>query len=304
MGLIYVNPEGPGGNPDPLAAAHAIREAFGRMAMNDEETAALIAGGHTFGKAHGAADPSRYVGVEPEADAIEAQGFGWRNSFGDGHDADTITSGLEGTWTVAPAAWTHNFLENLLCRPLACRFFRSAFARLFLSRGEQHLGCLRVQIARRIAALRRLPSADRRAHAPAEQTVGRARIEAERGQDHLDLPTLAALQAKRRLHHFRRGRCRLGRYHALRLVGGDRHVIVRLLVRRDGQACQPVARQGLVGAAGELSQIGLEIGRIGMASPPVSGEFSANRHPAIDCARAMQCSALAIPCQSRGTSDA
>ena len=83
------------------------------MAMNDEETAALIAGGHTFGKAHGAADPSRYVGVEPEADAIEAQGFGWRNSFGDGHGADTITSGLEGAWTVAPAAWTHNFLENL-----------------------------------------------------------------------------------------------------------------------------------------------------------------------------------------------
>ncbi len=113
MGLIYVNPQGPGGNPDPLAAAHAIREAFGRMAMNDEETAALIAGGHTFGKAHGAADPSKYVGVEPEADAIEAQGFGWRNSYGDGHGVDTITSGLEGAWTVAPAAWTHNFLENL-----------------------------------------------------------------------------------------------------------------------------------------------------------------------------------------------
>ena len=113
MGLIYVNPQGPGGNPDPLAAAYAIREAFGRMAMNDEETAALIAGGHTFGKAHGAADPSKYVGVEPEADAIETQGFGWRNSLGDGHGADTITSGLEGAWTVAPAAWTHNFLENL-----------------------------------------------------------------------------------------------------------------------------------------------------------------------------------------------
>ena len=113
MGLIYVNPEGPGGNPDPLAAARAIREAFGRMAMNDEETAALIAGGHTFGKAHGAADPSKHVGVEPEADAIEAQGFGWRNSYGDGLGADTITSGLEGAWTVAPAAWTHNFLENL-----------------------------------------------------------------------------------------------------------------------------------------------------------------------------------------------
>ena len=113
MGLIYVNPEGPGGNPDPLAAARAIREAFGRMAMDDEETAALIAGGHTFGKAHGAADPSEYVGVEPEGDVVEAQGFGWRNSYGDGHGKDTITSGLEGAWTVAPAAWTHNFLENL-----------------------------------------------------------------------------------------------------------------------------------------------------------------------------------------------
>ena len=113
MGLIYVNPVGPGGNPDPLAAAHAIREAFGRMAMNDEETAALIVGGHTFGKAHGAADPSRYVGPEPEGDVIEAQGFGWRNRFGDGHGADTITSGLEGAWTHSPAAWTHNFLENL-----------------------------------------------------------------------------------------------------------------------------------------------------------------------------------------------
>ena len=113
MGLIYVNPVGPGGNPDPMAAAHAIREAFGRMAMNDEETAALIIGGHTFGKAHGAADPSRYVGPEPEGDVIEAQGFGWRNRFGDGHGADTITSGLEGAWTHSPAAWTHNFLENL-----------------------------------------------------------------------------------------------------------------------------------------------------------------------------------------------
>ncbi len=113
MGLIYVNPEGPGGNPDPLAAANAIREAFGRMAMNDEETAALIAGGHTFGKAHGAASASDYVGVEPEAGEIEAQGFGWRNSFGSGHGADTITSGLEGAWTINPAAWTHNFLQNL-----------------------------------------------------------------------------------------------------------------------------------------------------------------------------------------------
>ena len=113
MGLIYVNPQGPGGNPDPQAAAHAVREAFGRMAMNDEETVALIAGGHTFGKAHGAADPSRYVGVEPEGGDIEAQGFGWRNSYGAGNRGDTITSGLEGGWTVNPAAWTHNFLENL-----------------------------------------------------------------------------------------------------------------------------------------------------------------------------------------------
>ena len=113
MGLIYVNPQGPGGNPDPQAAAHAIREAFGRMAMNDEETAALIAGGHTFGKAHGVADASQYVGVEPEGGDIEAQGFGWQNSYASGHGADTITSGLEGAWTRNPAAWTHNFLENL-----------------------------------------------------------------------------------------------------------------------------------------------------------------------------------------------
>ena len=113
MGLIYVNPQGPGGNSDPQAAAHAIREAFGRMAMNDEETAALIAGGHTFGKAHGAADAAQYVGVEPEGGDIEAQGFGWQNRYGSGHGADTITSGLEGAWTMNPAAWTHNFLENL-----------------------------------------------------------------------------------------------------------------------------------------------------------------------------------------------
>ena len=113
MGLIYVNPEGPGGKPDPQAAADAIREAFGRMGMNDEETAALIAGGHTFGKAHGAAAASKYVGAEPEGDRIEAQGFGWRNRFGSGHGADTITSGLEGAWTINPAAWTHNYLENL-----------------------------------------------------------------------------------------------------------------------------------------------------------------------------------------------
>ena len=113
MGLIYVNPVGPGGNPDPQAAAHATREAFGRMAMNDEETAALIAGGHTFGKAHGAADPSQYVGVEPEGGNIEAQGFGWQNSYGAGNGTETITSGLEGAWTINPSAWTHNFLENL-----------------------------------------------------------------------------------------------------------------------------------------------------------------------------------------------
>jgi catalase-peroxidase len=113
MGLIYVNPEGPGGNPDPLAAANAIREAFGRMAMNDEETAALIAGGHTFGKAHGAADPSEYVGPEPEGEAIEAQGLGWRNSFGSGNAHNTITSGLEGAWTHSPAQWTHGYLVNL-----------------------------------------------------------------------------------------------------------------------------------------------------------------------------------------------
>ena len=113
MGLIYVNPQGPGGDPDPQAAADAIREAFGRMAMNDEETAALIAGGHTFGKAHGAADASRHVGVEPEGGDLEAQGFGWDNSYGSGDRNDTITSGLEGAWTSSPAAWTHDFLRNL-----------------------------------------------------------------------------------------------------------------------------------------------------------------------------------------------
>ncbi|MCY4357862.1 MAG: catalase/peroxidase HPI [Gammaproteobacteria bacterium] len=113
MGLIYVNPEGPGGNPDPQAAADAIREAFGLMAMNDEETAALIAGGHTFGKAHGAANAGDHVGVEPEAGAIEQQGLGWRNSYGTGKGADTITSGLEGAWTHSPAEWTHGYLVNL-----------------------------------------------------------------------------------------------------------------------------------------------------------------------------------------------
>ena len=113
MGLIYVNPEGPNGNPDPLAAAKDIRETFGRMAMNDEETVALIAGGHTFGKTHGAADPDKYVGREPEAATIEEQGMGWSNSFGSGNAGDTITSGLEGAWTTTPTKWSNNFFENL-----------------------------------------------------------------------------------------------------------------------------------------------------------------------------------------------
>ena len=113
MGLIYVNPEGPNGNPDPLASAHDIRETFGRMAMNDEETVALIAGGHTFGKTHGAADPGQYVGKEPAAAGIEHQNLGWKNSFGTGNAGDTITSGLEGAWTTTPTQWSNNYFENL-----------------------------------------------------------------------------------------------------------------------------------------------------------------------------------------------
>ncbi len=113
MGLIYVNPEGPNGNPDPIAAAHDIRESFGRMAMNDEEVVALIAGGHTFGKAHGAAKPDDCVGKEPAAAGMEDQGFGWHNKCGKGHSEDTITSGLEGAWTSSPAQWTHQYLTNL-----------------------------------------------------------------------------------------------------------------------------------------------------------------------------------------------
>ncbi|HSA87129.1 MAG TPA: catalase/peroxidase HPI [Nitrospira sp.] len=113
MGLIYVNPEGPNGNPDPIAAAKDIRETFGRMGMNDEETVALIAGGHTFGKAHGNGNPSKCVEAEPAAAAIEEQGFGWKNTCGSGKGADTITSGLEGAWSVNPAAWTNQYFTNL-----------------------------------------------------------------------------------------------------------------------------------------------------------------------------------------------
>ena len=113
MGLIYVNPQGPNGNPDPIAAARDIKETFGRMAMNDEETVALIAGGHTFGKTHGAADADKYVGVEPEGATIEEQGLGWKNKYKSGKAGDTITSGLEGTWTSTPTKWSNNFFENL-----------------------------------------------------------------------------------------------------------------------------------------------------------------------------------------------
>ena len=113
MGLIYVNPQGPNGQPDPLASARDIRETFARMAMNDEETVALIAGGHTFGKVHGAADPSKYVGPEPEGASIEEQGLGWKNTYGPGHGTHTITSGLEGAWTKDPVKWDNNYLDNL-----------------------------------------------------------------------------------------------------------------------------------------------------------------------------------------------
>ncbi len=113
MGLIYVNPEGPNGKPDPVAAARDIRETFARMAMNDEETVALIAGGHTFGKTHGAADPNQYVGPEPEAASIEEQGLGWKSNYGSGNGGQTIGSGLEGAWTTTPVKWSNNYLENL-----------------------------------------------------------------------------------------------------------------------------------------------------------------------------------------------
>jgi catalase-peroxidase len=113
MGLIYVNPEGPNGKPDPIGSARDIRETFARMAMNDEETVALIAGGHTFGKTHGAGDAGKYVGVEPEGAPIEEQGLGWKNSFGNGHSTHAITSGLEVAWTTTPTKWSNNYFENL-----------------------------------------------------------------------------------------------------------------------------------------------------------------------------------------------
>jgi len=113
MGLIYVNPEGPNGKPDPVASARDIRETFARMAMDDEETVALVAGGHTFGKCHGAADPGKYVGPAPEGSDIDEQGFGWKNTFGTGRGVDTISSGIEGAWTNNPVQWDNNYLENL-----------------------------------------------------------------------------------------------------------------------------------------------------------------------------------------------
>jgi len=113
MGLVYVNPEGPNGNPDPLASAHDIRQTFGLMAMNDEETVALVAGGHTLGKTHGAADPNLHIGAEPEGAPLEEQGLGWKNSFGSGRGRDTITSGLEVTWTATPNRWSNSYFENL-----------------------------------------------------------------------------------------------------------------------------------------------------------------------------------------------
>jgi len=113
MGLIYVNPEGPNGNPDPIASAHDIRETFGRMAMNDEETVALIAGGHTFGKTHGAGDPEKYVGAEPAGASIEEMSTGWKNTLGEGNGEHTITSGLEGAWTDTPTQWSNKYFENL-----------------------------------------------------------------------------------------------------------------------------------------------------------------------------------------------
>jgi catalase-peroxidase len=113
MGLIYVNPEGPNGNPDPVGSGRLIRQTFGRMAMNDEETVALIAGGHTFGKTHGAADPQKYIGAEPAGAGITELGTGWKNTFGKGHSEDTITSGIEGTWTKTPAQWSHDYFEHL-----------------------------------------------------------------------------------------------------------------------------------------------------------------------------------------------
>jgi len=114
MGLIYVNPEGPNGNPDPMASSHDIRETFGRMAMNDYETVALVAGGHTFGKAHGAANPDKFVGAEPAGADITDMSTGWNSSYGTGHGDDTITSGLEGAWTPNPNKWDHDYFRVLL----------------------------------------------------------------------------------------------------------------------------------------------------------------------------------------------